>query len=491
MKLKAARLRRNSGSVLAVTLFTTFLAGVTLASFLALTQHQMFANARSQSWNRSMAVTESGVEDAMQLINKYSHDPEKLLEWATSPSVTEDKWYAYNSSNTFYTVRWSGSDDLRSVYVVFIDNSYPNRPVITSYGLDRFDHQYAHKWVTSASAGLVANGFQSTYIDRGVRVATRRYARWAMAMLADREIDLNGNVVTTDSFDSSDPSKSDFGWKTNATYGVYDSGSAGDEGDVATNMRIIDSLNAGNAKIRGHASTGPGGTVGLGPLGSIGSDAWVSGSNKGIQPGYANDDMNVLLDSVEEPDIGWFSLPSFGGHGTNINGITYDHVLLTSGDYKASTLKGSVYIGPGVDARILITGDVRMTASDQIYLDEAAEGLTIYMAGSQFNLGGNGVVNETGLAANFQYIGLETNTKLTFQGNADFIGAIYAPNADFVLGGGGRTVYDFIGASVTRTVTMNGSYNFHYDEDLANVGPSRGFIPTRWGEVKMNGFHPL
>jgi hypothetical protein len=98
-------------------------------------------------------------------------------------------------------------------------------------------------------------------------------------------------------------------------------------------------------------------------------------------------------------------------------------------------------------------------------------------------LAGNGVVNETGKAESFLYFGLPTNTKLAFGGNGDFTGAIYANRAHFVLGGGGKSVQDFVGASVTRTITMNGSYNFHYDEDLANYGPSRGFIPTTWSEL--------
>ncbi len=105
------------------------------------------------------------------------------------------------------------------------------------------------------------------------------------------------------------------------------------------------------------------------------------------------------------------------------------------------------------------------------------------MGGSQFKVGGNGVVNESGNAASFLYFGLPSNTEIVFGGNAAFTGAIYANHADFTLGGGGNNTYDFVGASVTRSVKMNGHFNFHYDENLANVGPSRGFIPTSWAEL--------
>ena len=51
------------------------------------------------------------------------------------------------------------------------------------------------------------------------------------------------------------------------------------------------------------------------------------------------------------------------------------------------------------------------------------------------------------------------------------------------LGGGGTSSYDFIGASVSRTVTMNGHFKFHYDENLRRIGMGRGFVPTNWKEV--------
>src|SRR5882672_783086 len=61
--------------------------------------------------------------------------------------------------------------------------------------------------------------------------------------------------------------------------------------------------------------------------------------------------------------------------------------------------------------------------------------------------------------------------KLSLSGNGQFTGAIYAPNADLSLGGGGNEVWDFVGSSVTRSVTLNGHYNFHYDEQLEKSGP--------------------
>jgi hypothetical protein len=99
------------------------------------------------------------------------------------------------------------------------------------------------------------------------------------------------------------------------------------------------------------------------------------------------------------------------------------------------------------------------------------------------SIGGNGVINATGNADNFYYFGLPSNVQLSLGGNSAFVGAIYAPSAHFTLGGGGNNVYDFIGASVTRSVKMNGKYRFHYDEALKNNGMGRGYIPTNWKEM--------
>ena len=86
----------------------------------------------------------------------------------------------------------------------------------------------------------------------------------------------------------------------------------------------------------------------------------------------------------------------------------------------------------------------------------------------------------------FAFYGTDSCTSLSYSGNAAFTGVIYAPNADFSLGGGGNNTYDFVGASITKTVTMNGHFNFHYDESLDERDPGRGFIPISWNEVPPN-----
>jgi hypothetical protein len=72
---------------------------------------------------------------------------------------------------------------------------------------------------------------------------------------------------------------------------------------------------------------------------------------------------------------------------------------------------------------------------------------------------------------------------LSLTGNGEFTGVIYAPDASFNLNAGGSDETDFIGASMTKTATMNGKFQFHYDENLARIGPLRGYIITGWNEI--------
>jgi hypothetical protein len=99
--------------------------------------------------------------------------------------------------------------------------------------------------------------------------------------------------------------------------------------------------------------------------------------------------------------------------------------------------------------------------------------LKLYVAGSNASLSGNGIVNNAIYAANFQYYGLPSNTSVTLSGNGSFTGVVYAPDAHLSLNAGGAEIYHFSGATVTKTATVFGNLNFHYDESLERLGPSR------------------
>jgi len=478
MKTRIQNPVSEQGSILLTTLIISGIIGVTLASYMIMMQAQNASVSRSQTWNSAIVTSEGGVEDALALLNNYGGSFEKLTNWSSSASIAQDNWSAIGG-NTYFVKRYVGN----SYYNVYITN-VNNAPVIRSEASVPWYYTY-----NSAPQSILATaGIDELYtpkrLKRSVEVKTRIDALFNVAMAAILEIDFNGRNVQTDSFDSANPAYSD-----NGLYPFAYPDRQKANGDVVTDYTINNALNAGNAKIKGQAKTGPKGTLKIGPGGSVGDKAWVESGNTGVQPGHYADDMNVLFPPVVLPITTW-SPPQYQnvtityyGYVTN---KAYQYAISSSGDYTIPDVSGSIFIWPGISVRLKITGTVNITGEkDEIRIggsDSGASKLKIYMDSGTFRLAGNGIVNPSGNAANFYLFGTQNNTRIEYAGNGTFTGAVYAPGAEFRLGGGGYDVFDFIGASVSKTVQMNGHYNFHYDENLAKNGMGRGYVPTNWKE---------
>ena len=479
MKIPFAKSSSNEGSVLLVTLLVAAITGVALASYLVLTETQNVSVVRSQVWNSSMALTEAGIEDGLQLINKFasSGDARDLPKWTNY--ISAENWETL-APNVYYVKRYlPGSGTLTNSYEVWVTNNtgIGVGPTITSVG----DVPWTY-WYARGSAPIFATGGQQlpVPIPRKVNVQTRYDSLFAVAMAAVSTIDLKGNNIATDSFDSGDPNHNSSGlypllqpWKTMAN------------GDVCTDASIISSLNVGNANIKGSVKTGPGtNTMSIGPIGSVGDKAWVEGGTKGIKPGHSSTDFNIAFEPPKLPENAtWLDAVLVD---TNIDGTHYDYVITTDGDYVIPSLSSSMLISAPSNeiVNIRITGDVNLLGSDSITIANTGAKVRIYMEGETFSLGGSAWIdNQTKHAENFYLFGMETCHAINFGGNGEFYGGIYAPTADFALGGGGSTTYDFVGGSVSRTVSMNGHFRFHYDENLRRVGPSKGYVPVSWRET--------
>ena len=298
-------------------------------------------------------------------------------------------------------------------------------------------------------------------------------------MIVMQSYNANGYNVGTDSFDS--------------TLGPYNPATAGTNGDVVCVTTNANSVVVGNGKIQGTVHTPAGGVQGVtatvGSSGSVGDSGWISGGNNGFESGHFKDDFTL-------PDFPDATLPNVTAwlppmSGTAPDGLIYDN-LLPGGDYQVSSLSGSVYVG-ATNTVLYVTGSISVSsgsgsvkkgyAPPEIHIGPGAS-LTIYMAGATTSINGNGLVNDTGQASAFAYYGLPTNTQINITGNGAFFGTIYAPEADLTLKGGGKSsVDDFTGASVTKTTTMSGNFNFHYDESLIRLTTLGGYDPVAWIEL--------
>jgi len=157
----------------------------------------------------------------------------------------------------------------------------------------------------------------------------------------------------------------------------------------------------------------------------------------------------------------------------------YDHIL-ANGDYYTSDLSGTTLVTG--TARLVMPTGLQMSGNDQMTIATGA-GLTLYSGGSSMTVGGNGILNKAGWAGSLILLAAPSVTSFTFNGNGEFTGVAVAPNANLKMNGGGYSVNDFTGAVMANSVTMNGHFNFHYDESLSRLGGNGRFLITSWNEI--------
>ena len=418
--------RHEQASVLMVTLFMVGLLGFFLFAYLYLVRTQRSFVARSQAWNAAMTVAEAGIEEALAQLNPG----------APAPAVNRSGNGWGSAVNGIYgPISRTFTNNNGSYSVVYTTDTYP---VIYSTGT-----------VTVASIPAT--------LTRVVRVTTSDAGLFKAGFATKYNLDLKGNNVESDSFNSMVGSLS--------TYGQYDPTKTSTNGDLASVAGIV---NVGNANINGSVLLGP--------------TASETQLKNGLVSGGITNDFNVEFPDVVLPtESPLIAVPLAVPLVTN--SVSYDYAFFTSGYYAIADLKANIYVAPGVNVTLLLTGDA---TADSIRVGSGGTNtsgsLTVYMDGPSFTLTGTDIV-DSGNALNFSYYGTTNNTTVKIGGNGTFTGTVYAPEADFTMGGGGNNPYDFVGAGVVKSATLNGHFRFHYDENLTRGGPKSGYVATSWTEL--------
>jgi len=428
VKTRLQNSRFERGSVLIVTLFIAFLFGMFLYSYLNSVQEQKGLVARSQGWNSALVLAEGGVEEALAQLNPGAPQPLVI-------DRTANGWGG-PSGGLYGPVSRALSSGTYSVVLTTDTN-----PVI-----------YATGYVTIPTL--------STTLKRVLRVGTTNAPLFSVASGARSGIDLRGNGVSSDSFNSA--------LATLSSNGKYDPTKTSTNGDLASFAGI---LNVGNANVSG--------SVLLGPTANDTINA------NGVVTGGVSKDFNVEFEDVVLPSNSSSWVPASPlAVPLVINGVSYNYVFNLGGayDYTINNLSSSsIYVASNTTVRLLLTGTAKPSNIEVDGSGTNSGKLTIYMDGPSFTLSGNEVV-DGGNAANFSYYGTTNNTQVSFTGNTTFTGTIYAPEADIKLGGGGNTPYDVVGSIIGNTITMNGHFNLHFDENLLKAGPFR-VVASSWREL--------
>ena len=433
MKTQENRSAPQSGSVLVICLILAVILGMTLGSYLLWVRSQSVMTTQSHAWNSALTIAEAGVEEAMAHIN---------TKFGTNNNLAANNWGGANGGPYGPVSRTlaSSSGTNGSYRTMIVREAGSGFPVIYSTG-----------YTIVPVVGVP--------INRVVEAMTATAPAFAGAMAALDNITFKGNDVKVDSYDSMDPNHS--------TNGMYDAAKRKAGGDVASSYGFVD---VGNANVNGKVRTGPNGSYGTGPMGWAGDLNWTG---PGIQPGWYANDFNADFPDAALPE-GYSGLAPVGA-GTN----TY---VLGSFDY---TINGKLSLRTG--DHILVTGNARLYVTDDILMQgqasitiEPGASLKVYGGGENSTFTS---VNTAGNANTFAYYGLPTNKSLVWSGNAQYVGTVYAPQATFELGGGGSNTMDYQGACVVKAVTLNGKFNFHYDEALQRRGPMAGYRIRTWREL--------
>jgi hypothetical protein len=439
---------RSDGSALAGATVASAVLSIMIAGFLSYMSNEYKLNVRSHVWNQGLHLAEAAVEIGFaELNNQYfkgSNGFQSARGWLDQGGGSYSK-----TVNNFTDTRGNVLGDL----IVNVSGVGSSAPKIFGVG--------------------ITSGNTTQTLSRALAVVVLPSSRYPVGLMSRDRLDLNGNNIYTDSFDSTDPTKS--------TAGQYDSIKKQSNGDVASNDVLINSVNIGNAEVYGRVSTGRGGTVAMGPNGSVGptfvqsdrATTVIDGENKG----WIRHDFDVDVPDATLP-AGATSWPSLG----SINSTT----TINDGDWRVSgiNLTSTRVLTIQGNVRMYVTGNVSIGGSASIVISTNPPNsrLEIYVAGS-VSVAGNGVVNNTNIASNNQWFGLPSSTSWTVGGNGQWVGTMYAPQASLRVNGGGVTG-DMSGAIVAYRIDLDGTVRFHYDESLSFTDSGAGYLVGSWQALK-------
>jgi hypothetical protein len=431
--------RATRGSALVAAAVVSAVLSVSAAGYLTFLTHEYYLNYRSLHWTQALHLAEAGVEDALHELNFRYINNTPLTQLSFLPA---NGWVSLGMGSTYYktaslTHGVNGSVTAGAFDVEITDpaGTFPLLP----------------PWPDTfriVATGTVTNHPHGPPVARRLKVICSERARFANAIFSDDTIDMNGNNIRTDSYDSDG--------------GPYPSG-AGTLGSVATNSTLID---VGNADIYGSAWTGPGGEVEIGKNGTV--------------SGEIRDDMQIDLPPAQLPaDFA----PTIGAD------ITNSTTLNAGSDYQVPSINltgGTLTFQGAGTVRLYVTGNSKVAGTGAIRIASTLTHVEIYLGGPSANFAGNGIINDAASPPiNFQIYGLPTLTSLAMSGNSQMSVVVYAPNAAASFSGGGSDSLDVSGSIVVGSLTINGHFAVHYDVSLLDSGEIIGYRAASWEEIPI------
>ena len=487
--MKMLKLRRVAGSALIIALAcSAIILGVGISTYQSI-QTKYRSIHQTAAWKESLLTAEGGVEMAMNEIRKSLYDPKNaFLGWEKSadeiqqasndPGATGGNMTYSLASNAILREGEGGLESWARVTVdaprSLVDRRGDKWYRIRSLGVADVPGSAT---VAGDKQDLKLRKFDLRVDRRSGRALTKPQASrlietvakpvgaFPLAVLGIKTVNLNNQNIVIDSYDSRDEKKS--------TNGGYDVAKRQERGDVGTNGTVV---NAGGAHIYGDVYTNKGTVIGA----------------ENVSGDIVNDFYKEIL-TVQRPN----TLPD-SGTPTQVNNSTvftanpntpsnYQLSSLTLSGQSVLEIKGAAD-GSETYCQIVVTGDISLSGQAQIKLGKGVY-VRMFVIGNA-DITGNGFSNPNSPLA-LQLYGcdrpkLADGTPASYgtmkiAGNGGFCGAVYAPNYNLELKGGGSADTIF-GAFVANTVFMNGVQSVHYDEALADGGLITDYRIVSWFE---------
>lgn len=518
MKVIVTRHHKERGSVLVYALVTCLIIGITMAAYLDLAGSQHRAVRRSQAWNYAVPVAEAGIEEAL------THLHLNFNSLGNGDWLVASNGLSLSNNVTLTNLQYYQVRQLENAHFITAISGEES-PVITSQAITKTpldNHAIVRTiQVTTAAAGLFLRG-----------------------LIAKGDIEWSGNILS-DSFISSDPTYSTGGRydvskrrdngsvaSIEGTFSmgggtIYGSAGTGPTGSFdAQGGTVGDAawIAGGNTGVQpGHLESDlnvsfpdvePPFTTGTTPSGgyvtnytyltnstpvvSIPYPSFYSGTIVTNQPTstvYPSGTSHPVVTNVSTYTTGkgkkkttnyatnytYYEFTYYTNTVTTNTSSQYYDMILDSGDYYAFSIPNGTQMLVRGNARMYVEDSISMAGQSQITISTIGT-LNLYCDGNA-KLAGNGVVNATSDSEKFMFWGTPNCKDIQLGGNAEFTGTIYAPNAHFHAGGGGSNNYDIIGSVIVNSAKLNGHFQFHYDEQLAQSGERGSFVITGWGEI--------
>ena len=459
--------RSTRGSVLIVAMLMAAIIGISLVSFIKLSDNSLKQAHRTFYSNSAMNLAEVGLEEAISRFNQIDNVATPADAWPSPWTLNNT---AYNSSSSPYTP--CATNNFTSFSVG------PN----TTGSVKVWVHYYNGQ--AGATPKIVAKSTitqpdGSPPISRYIEVTLRKRSLFSNGLVARENVSWVGQPMA-DSWDSHSDTMSP------AT--AYDP-------SIRTANVVVGSIsgNIGLAggEVWGYAKTGEFGAITGGsvhPLGTTTDD-----------PTRRTNDFNATFPAPTVPNPTTFNTRASAYNSSKTLPEAGDNFEIVAGERvyyykftgtKAVDLTGSDDLHIRADHKVVFLANASNSATYAIDVGgtsgvtvETGANWQVYTNGD-IRIAGSGMANANNAPSSTMFWGTGTSGQdIDISGNGQLIATVYAPDADVDLNGGGSSGL-MCGAVVAKTITMNGHTEFHYDDALGRLTTGNPYGISKWRELQ-------